>query len=256
MRSPDPRRQGFTLIELLVVIAIIAILAAILFPVFAMAREKARQTGCLSNMKQMGLALDMYVQSYDEMLPPYYDAVYDFGNPDPATRLKGDGAWHVNYLWCLQPYLKNQQIEACPSMWRSEGGSGGIGSQAFTPYSKASYMGNGAVMGRPLAVISRPSETVYMQEYRYWTRVAWLRPACTGNNCSGWCWWGADNSIPGYSNVHFGGANFVLADGHAKYKRNSAIRSGDFGLSPPTDGMDSKGNGHSGTCGKTYKVDL
>ena len=91
MRLPGDRRQGFTLIELLVVIAILAILAAILFPVFAQARERARMTSCLSNMRQMGLALDMYAQSYDEMMPPYQDAVYDFANPDPATRLRADG---------------------------------------------------------------------------------------------------------------------------------------------------------------------
>src|SRR5437879_2648731 len=72
MVSPTKRSRGFTLIELLVVIAIIAILAAILFPVFAQAREKARQTSCLSNAKQMGLAVMMYVQDYDETFPPAY----------------------------------------------------------------------------------------------------------------------------------------------------------------------------------------
>ena len=69
MASTNPGARGFTLIELLVVIAVIAILAAILFPVFAQAREKARQTACLSNMRQMSMAVQMYTQDYDESLP-------------------------------------------------------------------------------------------------------------------------------------------------------------------------------------------
>jgi prepilin-type N-terminal cleavage/methylation domain-containing protein/prepilin-type processing-associated H-X9-DG protein len=90
------RRAGFTLIELLVVIAIIAILAAILFPVFAKAREKARQNSCLSNEKQMSLAILQYAQDYDErMMPRYY----------------------TGYNWDKQinPYIKNTQIFMCPS---------------------------------------------------------------------------------------------------------------------------------------------
>lgn len=92
---------GFTLIELLVVIAITAILAAILFPVFAHAREKARQTVCLSNMMQMGLAADMYLQDYDERLPLAATV------PTPTTFLN----WHH----LLEPYTKNRGIWICPS---------------------------------------------------------------------------------------------------------------------------------------------
>src|SRR5881275_859293 len=94
------QKRGFTLIELLVVIAIIAILAAILFPVFAQAREKARQATCMSNSKQWGLGSMMYIQDYDETFPKAYNLV--------------DGkaaAWYT----LLQPYVKNTQLVNCPS---------------------------------------------------------------------------------------------------------------------------------------------
>jgi prepilin-type N-terminal cleavage/methylation domain-containing protein/prepilin-type processing-associated H-X9-DG protein len=112
------RRLGFTLIELLVVIAIIAILAAILFPVFARAREKARQTSCLSNLKQLGLAAIMYKSDYDEINVQYYrgpgngNPVDDWvnGQPVPSSVLR--------YSWgvMLQPYIKNTQLFTCPSL--------------------------------------------------------------------------------------------------------------------------------------------
>jgi len=94
-------RRGFTLIELLVVIAIIAILAAILFPVFARAREKARQTSCLSNVKQIGLGNLMYAQDYDEKT--VYGSGYQYPNGSLNWQLK------------VEPYVKNWQIFKCPS---------------------------------------------------------------------------------------------------------------------------------------------
>ncbi len=99
-------RRGFTLIELLVVIAIIAILAAILFPVFAQAREKARQTQCMNNLKQMATAVLGYIQDYDEKFPM---AVYA-----PATRPTG-GNCAFTLFDAIYPYLKNLDIVKCPS---------------------------------------------------------------------------------------------------------------------------------------------
>ncbi|MBC8143513.1 MAG: DUF1559 domain-containing protein, partial [Armatimonadetes bacterium] len=102
-------RSGFTLIELLVVIAIIAILAAILFPVFAQAREKARQTSCLSNMKQIGLGLVQYVQDYDELNPTaYFHKAFN-----PASG--GTALGYIHWSALLQPYIKSNQIWVCPS---------------------------------------------------------------------------------------------------------------------------------------------
>jgi len=109
-------RRGFTLIELLVVIAIIAILAAILFPVFAQAREAARQSSCSSNEKQIGLAILMYIQDYDEKFMP---AAYDTVGPALGTpQLPFSSTEHntrTDWASLVQPYVKNAQIFRCPS---------------------------------------------------------------------------------------------------------------------------------------------
>src|SRR5688572_10693085 len=113
MRSRQ-RRAAFTLIELLVVIAIIAILAAILFPVFAQAREKARQTACLSNQKQVGTALMMYYTDYEDTIVP-----------------NGLGGTGNQQTWpdLLHPYIKNTQVFLCPN---TDGGTFAGGTNAGT----------------------------------------------------------------------------------------------------------------------------
>lgn len=112
------QKKAFTLIELLVVIAIIAILAAILFPVFAQARERARSISCTSNLRQIATALKMYAQDYDERyfasgsLPPSTDPQWASRRPDGTNlvRMMGGG-----FSWFLQPYIKNEQLFRCPS---------------------------------------------------------------------------------------------------------------------------------------------
>jgi prepilin-type N-terminal cleavage/methylation domain-containing protein/prepilin-type processing-associated H-X9-DG protein len=109
--APRHNRSGFTLIELLVVIAIIALLAAILFPVFARARENARRASCQSNLKQIGLGFAQYIQDYDGGYP------YGCDHADPSNFLSLTVDQSVGHIWTdkLQPYVKSYQIFACPS---------------------------------------------------------------------------------------------------------------------------------------------
>ncbi len=217
-------RRGFTLIELLVVIAIIAILAAILFPVFAQAREKARQTACLSNLRQVGLGLQMYAQDYDEVLPTSIDVV-NFADPKAPN----------NFLAALIPYIKSKAIFICPSSVDAGGAYKGYG---CTDISCSSLQGNAVVMGRPLSVIPNPADIVYLDENHFRWNVAWLRPAeyPKKGQFSYWHWnlgsgQGA-GKVEQYNNVHSNGGNLVFVDGHARYMQFVRIRSSNFGMVP------------------------
>ena len=138
-------RRGFTLIELLVVIAIIAILAAILFPVFAKAREKARQASCLSNVKQISLGILQYAQDYDEGFPGLY-----MGN---ATN------GYYGIISELDPYIKNSQVHNCPSSDAASIPTSSLGSRSYCyPSNLFPSLNAGPKMG----TILRPAEIVMM----------------------------------------------------------------------------------------------
>jgi prepilin-type N-terminal cleavage/methylation domain-containing protein/prepilin-type processing-associated H-X9-DG protein len=235
-RSATPRRAtaGFTLIELLVVIAIIAILAAILFPVFAQAREKARQTACLSNMKQISLAMTMYVQDYDETY---------------VTAVVGGDIWGGKvqpnaYSWAqaIQPYVKNAGVFVCPSevtapcvyqwfdpangappnrdvvrsyypaiQYRDAKGATAANAEV-KPYSKGLAVITDYQTGTPLAAIGRPSDTLWLLE------AASNQPFNNkGQNI-------ASHGVLmqqryGFTRIgawHLGRANYTFADGHVK----------------------------------------
>ncbi len=217
--------RGFTLIELLVVIAIIAILAAILFPVFAQARDKARQVGCLSNLRQIGLATQLYAQDYDETPPPRHvpDILFQFGDPKVYGKTP-------NFLGSILPYTTTRVIFYCPSaIWNLPYAPKAM---TPTPLSDTNLLGNGVVIGRPLAVIDRPAEVIYIQELNWRIDNAQLRPAPVGNGATFTAWHYTSPIGEGYSNLHQGGGNFVFNDGHVKFKHHLALRSGDFGLVP------------------------
>ena len=187
-------RRGFTLIELLVVIAIIAILAAILFPVFAKAREKARQASCLSNCKQWGLASMQYAQDYDETLAPDYIAYVGIS---PAYNI-----WYNT----LQPYIKNTQVGRCPS---SDGPAYG-GSWGGTDYGYNTTLCPDNV-GCKLATVLYPAETLVMAD------SDWTRSTTDYSNSNSWNLLQAFHQSRFIPARHNGGANFVFADGHAKW---------------------------------------
>ncbi|MCC7492652.1 MAG: prepilin-type N-terminal cleavage/methylation domain-containing protein [Fimbriimonadaceae bacterium] len=170
-----PARRGFTLIELLVVIAIIAILAAILFPVFAKAREKARQTSCLSNLKQIGNAQMMYSQDYDEMLFPYRTRAANPYAGQAGVSANAAGRTFFNQL--LDPYIKNAQVWRCPSKpnsWVNIDPAAAETDPAFQSYGgQNSYAANTlycfpADLGLALTALKQPADTVILMDGSYY----------------------------------------------------------------------------------------
>jgi prepilin-type N-terminal cleavage/methylation domain-containing protein/prepilin-type processing-associated H-X9-DG protein len=214
------RKPAFTLIELLVVIAIIAILAAILFPVFAQARETARMSSCVSNMKQIGTSLMMYVQDYDETYP------YIRFHGDNANKGTRTLVWRNVIL----PYLKNKDVLACPSNPASKSAAAVPGTNTDPARGNAegwevepdqrmpvSYAMNSCAStwypadtaeGRrspplQMAQLARPADTIIIAENRWPTsdiHAAWI--------------WGGE--CPGMFAHNTKNANFVFYDGHAK----------------------------------------
>ena len=242
------KRSGFTLIELLVVIAIIAILAAILFPVFAQARAKARQTTCVSNAKQLANSIIMYSQDYDEQFPlssGWYpgigfmtvyvgDAPYNWRCANGTCGPNYTNAMQGFWLNSTQPYAKNYDIAMCPSAGFKSLLVGTQGAGAPKP-ARTSWSYNGllhslsqAAMISPatLPVLTESNGSAYFEgfvannPFLQCPVVADLtcRFQVGGNgNGSSSGWFGQDATL----DVHSGGQNYMYADSHVKFKRLS-----------------------------------
>jgi prepilin-type N-terminal cleavage/methylation domain-containing protein/prepilin-type processing-associated H-X9-DG protein len=212
-------RKGFTLIELLVVIAIIAILAAILFPVFAKAREKARQTACLSNCKQIGTAAMMYVQDYDEKF--FYYVMY------PCTPT---AHWQSR----LMPFVSNEQIFQCPSTPKSAGSLSyrcdgyGVNYKHVIECRNDPATGGTCRTGRTLSSLTRPAQTIMVADGQYDAGGCAGAGGCPAIYCSE-CWPDSGPCSPSHlwgalGVRHNGGGNYTFCDGHAKWLRPDTVR--------------------------------
>jgi prepilin-type N-terminal cleavage/methylation domain-containing protein len=184
------RTRGFTLIELLVVIAIIAVLAAILFPVFAEAREKGRQTVCISNQRQLAAAVHLYLNDHDETFPlglvrlsdGYYNGEYPVPvdwRPSQASNPALIRAFQSHWSNALQPYIKSLEIYRCPSATVLQARGGGVEADyanAVKPPAPVSYAYNGLLHGLPLAQVERPTQVILWWESRGQSCRAGVRP--------------------------------------------------------------------------------
>ncbi len=193
------RRNGFTLIELLVVIAIIAILAAILFPVFARARENARKTNCLSNLKQIGLGFMQYAQDYDETMP--------LGCGSRPSQ--GSGAARCQHV-AIFPYLKNTQVWVCPSEAGGHAPNATDQVDALERNFRGSYVINVPARYKKLATIQQPAEFIHLLDGTQGSIVRNSSGCCTGRA-----------SIIAFR--HMDGANVLFMDGHAKWRKQDSL---------------------------------
>jgi len=202
------KRKGFTLIELLVVIAIIAILAAILFPVFARARAKALQNTCLSNVKQITLGLQMYIQDYDQYLPC---------NTYWAIQWYGYTGGLVYWTDAVQPYIKNTQIWVCPED-RTRGQWGRIPVVSYAipagyKYSSGMYYWDDG-SGANVTWFQNPAELIMLAE----APPTWSCPF--GIGCGYSPTWQLDQ-VPWNHNA---GLNLGFADGHVKWTKPQTLK--------------------------------
>jgi prepilin-type N-terminal cleavage/methylation domain-containing protein/prepilin-type processing-associated H-X9-DG protein len=197
------KSRGFTLIELLVVIAIIAILAAILFPVFARAREAARASSCVSNLKQIGTGILMYTQDYDETYPP------NFWDGSAAAPWGGTGQHQRTMGHLAQPYIKNIQVTKCPSE----------GNKTLTPATPqlpsmiqtyaVSYGYNAWVAGQAQASVAAPADIFLVMD----ANSLW------NDTCQ--------NGIR-LCHRHSEMGNFAYADGHVKARKSRSEKPTDW----------------------------
>ena len=204
------KRVGFTLIELLVVIAIISILASILFPVFARARENARRTSCLSNAKQLGLGMMQYTQDYDEMYP-----IIGFGptSADDKVIFPNGSIGSNNWVLRIYPYVKSTQVFICPSdtvePWK--GAPSGPSITQGVSYGANYRIIVNALVPISIATVQKVSDTLLMADsagdVRYDVRDVYRD----------------DRHI---IDRHMDGTNIVFADGHAKWKKMSRNAAG------------------------------
>jgi prepilin-type N-terminal cleavage/methylation domain-containing protein/prepilin-type processing-associated H-X9-DG protein len=207
-------KQAFTLIELLVVIAIISILAAILFPVFARARENARRSSCMSNLKQIALASAMYVQDYDETYPKFVLASY------ANITATNPGGW----AQAFDPYLKSEQIFQCPSEENNQ-------TTSKAPKDRASnakfsdYWLNANASLQKLSAFDAPSMTVLFGDGESGDadKDATVLSNATGGKAyyahNGYCTGIGNHAKFKGASRHLDGANIAFADGHVKWEK-------------------------------------